>query len=424
MRSPLAPALVALLSIPVLAPTSAAQCGGQGVATFEFVSKDNMPIGPGSDVILRLTGKPNTFFCLICDFGKGPVEVPTIGTFCLDLSQNLVEFVEQIPASGVLDIPVKFPRELTSEIVFCCQWFGIEPTSRQISLSNQSCICLNTECEGGVNELRYVTKIRAPSQFPATIVSSYRKKDLGETFGRTSVSFDPANPPRFPIQGSGNSFIEKITLQNGELHVVTRVSQGFDKDQEARKFPTNDTAFVLDAGGRRVSDIIHLSCSKPIGVGMVFGPHTILNMTPVDKAEGKCEGGVNELCYETSFDAPSRYPVRIVSRAGKKDGKEFFYSTDLDYNPASPPRFPVTDDGFLFIDDIKIENGKLVVCSRVSNGIDNKNKRRKFPETDTLFQVKSGSSTNQQVIHLSCSKPIRIGSMFGRFRIKCLTSVK
>lgn len=410
--------LLTILCTAVVPTKAIAQCGGNGPATFEFVSKNNLPIVAGSDVILRLRGEPNTYFCLICDLGRGPVDVPTLGTFCLDLAPGFVEFVAQIPASGVLDIEFKVPVGITERQLVCCQWFGLEPTNLTLSLSNSACVCLNeVKCEDGVNDLAWSACVDIPTSFPVTVKSTISGK-LG---GEVSTNYDPKSPPKFPVV-NGTAQIEKISIVGGKLCVISRVKTGFDKDNKPLKLESN-TTFTVEVGTTRLAQEIHTSCSKPIGTGMRFGDFTIVDMTSVAGCYPPCEGGVNELGLQTLVDAPTSYPITITAAAGKKL-TELFYKTSFSYDPANPPSFPVTDDGHAFVDSITVVGNKLDVRMSFKAGINSKNERLKFPENDTLFLFEAGRASGSAVIHLSCSKPIGKGLEFGPFKVTYFVSVK
>jgi hypothetical protein len=267
--------LAASTLIPVALP---AQCGGYGPASFEFISVDNQPIGPGSKVILRLRAEPGVFFCLLCDTGPGPKQIPVIGTVCLDLSPNLVEFVAQIPPSGVLDIPVTIPN-VPIQVVICCQWFGVQPTNLQISLSNAVCTTLNQPCAGGVNEIGLFTQVDKPASFPAVVTATAKgRQGANSQSFKTDVTFNPATPPKFPVTDDGFLFIEKIVVNGDKLDVFFRVAAGFD-GQTARRV-NNEMLFTAHAGQDTNSQQIHCSCSQPIGVGMVFGDFRVTKLVP------------------------------------------------------------------------------------------------------------------------------------------------
>lgn len=267
--------LAASALMPVALP---AQCGGRGPASFEFISVDNQPIGPGSKVILRLRAEPGVFFCLLCDTGDGPKEVPVIGTLCLDLSNNLVEFVAQIPPSGVLDIPVTIPN-VNFQAVICCQWFGIQPTTRQISVSNSVCTTVNQPCEGGVNEIGLFTQLDKPASFPVVVTATAAgKQGANSQSHKTDVTFDPLSPPKFPVTDDDHLFIEKIVVNGDKLDVFIRVAAGFAGDRAQRL--NNEVLFSVIAGTDTNTRQIHLSCSQPLGVGMEFGDFRVTKLVP------------------------------------------------------------------------------------------------------------------------------------------------
>lgn len=417
MKKLLASSLILLSSLSLM-PAATAQCGGTGPATFEFISKNNQPLVAGSDMIFRLRGEPFAYFCLVCDVGRGPVDVPNLGRFCLDLEPGFVEFVAQIPASGVLDIPFKLPIGFTERFLVCCQWFGINAKTLNLSLSNAACACLNEpKCEDGINELAFSSCVDIPTSFPVKVTSTIS----GKRGGTVSVNYDPKSPPTFPVV-NGHAQIEKISIVGGKLCVLSRVKAGFDKDKPKKLDSSTDLEVMVGKTQVKEEDI-HMSCSRPIGAGMVFGGFTIVDLISVEGCYGRCEGGVNEIGLKTLVDAPSSYPITITAMAGEKP-TETWYRTSLKFDPKSPPKFPYTDDGKAFIDNITVVGGKLDVRMHFANGTNSKNERLKFPKNDTLITLKSGSSTGSATIHMSCSKPIGKGLVFGPFEVTYFVSVK
>ena len=256
--------IAGLLTTATLAAPVAAQCGGEGPATLEIISVNDKPIVSGSKIILRLRGTPNTFFCLICDFGAGPVKVPGIGTFCVDLSPNLFEFVATFPASGVVEFPVTLPANVRLDQL-CCQWFGADLSLNLSGLSNAVCTPVPSRCDGGVAEVSFVTSVDLPKSFPATITATATgsQGNNSQSF-KAEFQFDPTKPPVWPVTNDKSLFIEKVSVNGDKLDVVIRASASNAKNGRLN----NNMVFSVNASK---TPVVHLSCSLPIGVGMLFG---------------------------------------------------------------------------------------------------------------------------------------------------------
>jgi hypothetical protein len=129
---------------------------------------------------------------------------------------------------------------------------------------------------------------------------------------------------------------------------------------------------------------IHVSCSKPIGVGMVFGDFTVLAgasrnggaLCPMDGGDpgcGACKGGVTRLVLQYGGSAG-----QVVIR----DDRETYFSGS-------------------------VQTGELIeINGTKSDG--------KFEKNELTLSVDGHEDAR---IHVSCSKPIDIGLSFGSFLV-------
>lgn len=83
----LAACFATALSIATPSPARAGDCQGQGTATLALAG--DVPPAVATVFGLEITGRPFAPFALLADTGNGPVEVPSIGTVCLDLGPQL-----------------------------------------------------------------------------------------------------------------------------------------------------------------------------------------------------------------------------------------------------------------------------------------------------------------------------------------------
>jgi hypothetical protein len=273
-------ASLAALSLPIA--DTRAQCGGQGSLVLELVSVGNSGTVPGSEVKLRLTGKPNQHVCLACDTGRGPVVIPGFGIMCLDASPGLIEFVFFLPASGFIEFTLRLPSE-PSDSLLCCQAFGFDRSAPNgVSFSNSFCFKNETPCvSGGFKQVGYITKFTDVTSFPVRVTSSVHGRAGGSGDPETTVVYDPANPPSFPVSDNPSVFVENIVLLGTDLYVTTFVeaSPALTHNQDGR-LPNELDVTVVAGGVKNGFEGMHVSCSQPFAVGMVFGPFTITFATP------------------------------------------------------------------------------------------------------------------------------------------------
>lgn len=277
-------ASVAIAATLLLSPDSLpAQCGGQGNLVVEIVSITNSGTVPGSEVLLRITGNPNQLVCFACDTGRGAVLIPGIGTICLPVTTNFVELVLFLPPSGVLETRFFLPPE-ASDAVACCQAFGYDPAVRNsVSFSNLVCFAVTPPCvSGGFAEVGYVTKIEGVTSFPVQVRSTVVGSSGGSGSPVTSVSYDPAAPPTFPVNDNASVFIESIAKIGNDLYVTTlvRATGALMHQSQAGRLPNNLAVEVAVGTTTNAFSPLHVSCSQPLAVGMVFGPFTITVATP------------------------------------------------------------------------------------------------------------------------------------------------
>ena len=73
--------------------------------------------------------------------------------------------------------------------------------------------------------------------------------------------------------------MEKISIAGGKMHVMTRISA--DKLKGGKLGPNSHFRVVVGNVGH--CQPIHTSCSKPLGVGMIFGKYLITCLVNTQK---------------------------------------------------------------------------------------------------------------------------------------------
>lgn len=266
----------------VTTPASA-QCGGSGDLVVEVVSITNSGTVPGSDVLLRVIGKPFEYVCFACDTGRGSTVIPGIGTMCLPVTTNFVELAFFLPASGIVEAQVRLPSDASNTLI-CCQAFGFDTSAtNNVAFSNAFCFTVTPPCvSGGFAEVAYITKIPNVTTFPVQVSSSVVGNSGGSGTPVTSVSFDPASPIAFPVTDNGSVFLENIARVGDDLYVTTmvRAAGSLQHQTHPGRLPNNLDVAVSAGGTTNGVTPMHVSCSQPFAVGMVFGPFTITLATP------------------------------------------------------------------------------------------------------------------------------------------------
>lgn len=281
LRSLSSCALAAALLV-VTNPASA-QCGGSGGLAIEVVSVTNSGTVPGSDVILRVIGKPFEYVCFACDTGRGSTPIPGIGTMCLPVTTNFVEFAFFLPASGIAEAQIRLPSDASNTLI-CCQAFGFDTSAtNSVAFSNAFCFTVTPPCvSGGFAEVGYITKVAGVTTFPVQVSSAVAGSSGGSGTPVTAVSFDPASPIAFPITDNGSVFIENIARIGDDLYVTTlvRAAGPLQHQSQPGRLPNNLDVTVSAGTTTNGATPMHVSCSQPFAVGMIFGPFTITVATP------------------------------------------------------------------------------------------------------------------------------------------------
>ena len=123
-------------------------------------------------------------------------------------------------------------------------------------------------------------------------------------------------------------------------------------------------------------------------------------------------GGHSEVSYTTSFDVSGSGPFQVSATLGGQQGQPLG-RTDVLYDPASPPTFPISDDGIVTIENISIAGGQMhVAVFNSSDTLVGSQPAGRLPNEST-FAVTVDGTTNSARVHTSCSQPLSAGMVFG-----------
>lgn len=261
------------------------ECGGQGSAT--LLMKGSCAIG--GQLKIKMAGEPNARYKLWMDRGAGPVEVPGIGTFCLEFGPDKIAVSKgRFNARGLKSLFSTIPKDpkLVGEVLAFQFAAEEEGAPNGIAISNayifQGCKEESLgDCEQGIRRLGYFTIINYDGGYPVDITSrAFRAGDGGDAsgsgghmVGEVSLSYDPDSPPAFPLSanGTGNNeqFVTSVDAYPGFL-VVHAVSKGCEW---ANGRLPNECVFETRINGEVAASVqIHTSCSVPISAGSRFPP--------------------------------------------------------------------------------------------------------------------------------------------------------
>lgn len=260
-------------------------CLGQGRAS--LLIKGGRAIG--SALKFKLASAENARFKLFMDLGTGPVAVPGVGVFCLEFSEN-----REMIAGGSLSpfgfrhlwwsIPAE-PELVGRTMAF--QFAAEDPLAPHgVAISNAYAFELadegteGDECNGGLRELGLMSVSRYEGAFPVDVsIRAAETGDGGQTIGQIDLSYDPNDPPTFPLESADGG----LTLLGLDVYrdaaVAQLVIRGCHLDGDRLpdgttvevSFGTTDTARAFDT-----------SCNTPIGAGSRFSPFYVTHTADVD----------------------------------------------------------------------------------------------------------------------------------------------
>lgn len=184
------------------------------------------------------------------------------------------------------------------------------------------------------------------------------------------------------IQNSDNTILFQNTINKGEIINISHSEESTTMGK--------DISFFLN-GSNSNSTILHTSCSQTIGPGFVLGDFEIVSgasliggmLCPVDIPPndcGECKGKVTELTLQYTGDDAT---IRVVQ--SKKDG-----------------------DGETIYNQVVSKNTSFKIIGTYGKP------GKKTLGTNIEIFIDGVKSTD---IHTSCSIPIQIGSIFGKFEV-------
>ncbi len=293
----LVPCLIAAGMLAILGSAALAQdteCQGQGTATLLIKGSCE----PGTPLKFKLAGTPRSPYRLMTSLGAGPTEIPGVGTFCLEVGPGFRTIARgRLSGNGFATLWDALPDDpaLLGETI-AYQFLTRDdsaPNGFGISNGYQFVMCAEgsggAACDAGVRRLGYYTVVHYDGTFPVDISTSVSRANHPEdTLGEVALSFDPDNPPAFPISTpNGALSITSIEAYPGYV-IVHSLAKGC---VWANGRLYNESLFVTEVGDVYTERQIHTSCSVPIGPGSRFAPVFITYLQDVKNApEGDCDG--------------------------------------------------------------------------------------------------------------------------------------
>lgn len=292
-------ALTACLAVPLASATLASdgdptECGGQGGAT--LLMKGSCAIG--SELKVKMAGQPHARYKLWMDLGTGPVDVPGVGTFCLDFGPDKILVSKgRLNSLGFKSFftSVHDNPDLLGE-VFAFQFAAEDDDAPNgVAISNayiyRGCETAESEdCDRGIRRLGYFTVVQYEGEYPVDMTVSARGDNQQGDVGSVSFNFDPDNPPAFPLASDAVGTGTTVTAVDAypTFLIVHAVVKGCDF---ANGRLPNETIFEIEVDGEIVATRqIHTSCSVPIGAGARFAPVFITFFQDVKNAPpGDCQ---------------------------------------------------------------------------------------------------------------------------------------
>lgn len=268
------------------------ECYGQGGSMLLMKGS----CAAGSAVKVKMAGQPDARYKLFLDRSSGPVEMPGLGTFCLDFGPD-----KRLVDKGRLS-PLGFRSlwtQMPDDPAFLGEEFAFQFASEDdfapggIAISNaiifRGCEAEGIDpCDRGVRRLGYFTIVDYVGELPSTIhVKVEGMNGHSGLVGEVSFVYDPTDPPQFPISSAEDG----VTVTNVQAFpgyvIVHAVAKGCTF---ANGRLPNECLFETTVGDVVAGSQIHTSCSVPLGAGSRFPPVFVTFFQDVKNAPpGDCE---------------------------------------------------------------------------------------------------------------------------------------
>jgi hypothetical protein len=378
----------------------------------------------GSPVKFRLGGAPSAEYHLFQDFGAGPVTVPAIGTYCLDLGPSLQTLAAgNLNSRGFGAVFAMIPDDpgLIGEVI-AYQVEVLDPEAPNgVAISNgySMVICpVDTggdecpPCPGeGCTPGYWKTHPQSwgPTGFdPMDLVGSVFTipeclsgcdPDLAST-----MLIDALDYPG----GDGICGGARILLRAAVAGILNASYPDFEYPQAlAEVLAETDEALgtcdrdMMIGLGETIDENNNLGC--PLGNGQE--PMPLSDRT--DEAED-CYRGVVVLDYIHAVYYDGMYPADVVVRATAEGNPgDVIGEVMFSYDPDNPPMLPIAS-GRMCIKKISAHDGVLVIFA-VLDGSDYGD--GKLPET-TALEVSIDGTVSVRDVVTSCEEPIGTGFKF------------
>jgi len=271
-------------------PVDPADCGGVGRGALLLKGT----CVAGSSVKVKMAGEPRARFVLLRDRASAPVEVPGLGTFCLEFGPDRTTVARgRLNGLGFRSLFTTLPDDpaLLGEMLAFQMAAEDDNAPNGVAVSNAYFVELCEEateddCEAGIRRLGYVTVVPYDGPFPVPVSTRlHRAGHPDDQIGEVSFDFDPGAPPVLPL-AADDLTVTRVDAFPGMV-VIHSVAKGCDF-ANGRLF--NESLFATEVGDVEVSVQIHTSCSVPIGPGSRFPPVFITSLQDVGSAPpGDCD---------------------------------------------------------------------------------------------------------------------------------------
>jgi len=424
-RSRVFSAFIVLAALVLAATPATAQCDdpclGQGNATLLMRAKCDI----GTVAKFRMGGAPSGFYELLMDFGVGPVEVPGVGTFCLDMGPDMMVVASgNLSVRGYASTYMALPDDpmLLGQVLAFQLRVEDMTAPNDVAISNgfsltlcpegtegDECIpCPGEGCTPGYWKNHHQSW--PPSGFaPGDALSAaFAIPECLE--GCTDPDFKTATlDDALNFQG-GDDFCGKA-----EILFRAAVASLLNSAHPSVDFPMTLEEVVL------MVDSALASCDEDVYTG-VGGELDYLNNLgcPLGNFEGiageegngdeepGCDRGITMLDYIQAIRYEDGFPVDVMVRVVDTDNPgDVLGELAFSFDPDSPPMFPLTN-GALCVKDINVHVGSAVLLGNVDVTLIGKDR---FPDM-TTFEVTIGNVVSSRDIATSCDEPIGTGSKF------------
>ena len=417
--------LAALCALALLAGPVAAQCiegcDGQGNAT--LLTRGRCDIG--SNFKFRMGGAPQAPYILRMDFGAGPTDVPGVGEFCLDFSDDLQVLGEgTLNNRGLRAVFYSIPDDpgLVGQLLAFQAEIQDASAPNGVAISNgffvELCgsgnkgnVCPPCTGDQGCTPGYWKNHPQAwpfTPFMPSDPISSVFtipecladcSPDLASTSLIKGLDFNGGGG----ICGSARILLRAaIASALNASHpsvAYPRTLESILEDTDAAlaecsRDPMLDLGAALDSDNNRGCPLNNDGSSDGQGDPPVV--------------EDDCDRGVLRLGYTHIVFYEGDFPVDLTVSACDAGDQALIGEANFSFDPDNLPAFPIGDEN-LTVTDVNVHAGALVIYVTI-DGV-NFSDNGTLPDSTTL-KVAAGDVTSERTIGTSCDTPIGPGYKF------------